>query len=152
MAAGFLVAASAGALFLSIAAFADPLVREAELDAIFGRFLTMLEPDGEPLRRLAALGYVFRSILIFVCAAPLALAALIGEIAGVRAWIWFAGASGCLAAASPWIVRGGKTFAEARPPGVLELRVEALLFLTGALTGTIYWLIAARKERSASIP
>ena len=74
--------------------------------------------------------------------APLALAALIGEIAGARSWSWYVGVTGFLAAASPWIARATRGLAQAHRPSPLEMRIAALFFLTGALTGWIYWLIA----------
>jgi hypothetical protein len=148
---GFLVAASAGALFLPLAALADPLLREAGFDAMIVGFFSVLDEtaqDGDPASRLFAFGFVFWTILIAVCAAPLAFVALIGEIAGARGWSWYVFADGLLAAASPWIVRGARGGVGANPPTPLELRIIALLFLTGALTGAVYWLISVRGERA----
>jgi hypothetical protein len=70
--------------------------------------------------------------------------ALVGEVAGVRAYTWYAGATALIAAAAPTILRaarGGGRLAEASPA---EGRFALLFFLAGALTGTIYWLIAVR--------
>ncbi len=147
MSFGFVVAASAGALFLPFAALFDPVVREVGLDAAASGFFSALDEamrDGDPSTSVAALGLVFWSILIAVCALPLAVSALIGEIAGARGWIWYVGASGFLAAASPWIARATRGLTRAHHASPLELRIAALFFLTGALTGWIYWLIAGR--------
>jgi len=145
MSFGFVVAASVGALFLPLAALFDPVVREVGLDAAASGFFAALDDamqDGDPAVGVAVLGFVFWSILIAVCALPLAVSALIGEIAGVRSWVWYVAASGFLAAASPWIARATRGLAQAHRASPLELRIAALFFLTGAMTGWIYWLIA----------
>ncbi len=145
MSFGFVVAASVGALFLPLAALFDPVVREVGLDAAASGFFAALDDamqDGDPAVGVAVLGFVFWSILIAVCALPLAVSALIGEIAGVRSWVWYVAASGFLAAASPWIARATRGLAQAHRASPLELRIAALFFLTGAVTGWIYWLIA----------
>jgi len=147
---GFVLAASCGALFLPIAALADQTVREAGFEAAIGSLFAMLDEtarDGDPAAGLEALGLAFWAILVAVCAAPLAFAALVGEIAGARGWSWYAGASGFFAAASPWIARGARAQASARPPSQMELRILGLFFLAGALRGFIYWLVAVRGDR-----
>jgi len=149
---GFLLAASLGAVFLPIAALMDPAVREAGFDVVLRGFFRVLDETargGDPGFGLESLGFVFWPILVAVCAAPLAFAALIGEIAGARGWAWYVGASGLLAAASPWIARGARAVASAAPPSPEELRVLALFFLTGALTGLFYWLVAVRGAQVA---
>ena len=142
MSFGFIVAASAGALFLPLAALFDPIVREVGFDTAASGLFAALDDAGDPTAGFAALGFVFWSILIAVCALPLAVAALIGEIAGARKWVWYVGVSGFLAAASPWIARATRGLAQAHRASPLELRIAALFFLTGAMTGWIYWLIA----------
>jgi hypothetical protein len=146
----FLIAAGAGALFLPLAALADPVLRETGLRALGSTLLGALdEPWREPDLGwgLAVLGQAFWAVLVGVCAAPLAFAALLGEMAGTRSLIWHAGASGALAAASPWILRAARGLPGATHANPLEIRVAVLFFLTGALTGAVYWLIAARAEK-----
>jgi hypothetical protein len=147
---GFLLAASCGALFLPIAALADRTVREAGFEAAIGSLFAMLDEtarNADPAAGIEALGLAFWAILVAVCVAPLAFAALVGEIAGARGWSWYAGASGFFAAASPWIARGARAQASGRPPSQMELRILGLFFLTGALTGFVYWLVAVRGDR-----
>ena len=147
---GFVLAASCGVLFLPIAALTDATVREAGFEAAIGALFATLDEttrEGDAAAGFEALGLVFWAILIAVCVAPLALAALVGEIAGARSWSWYVGASGFLAAASPWIARGARAQASLRPPSQTELRVLGLFFLTGALTGFLYWLVAVRGDR-----
>jgi hypothetical protein len=69
---------------------------------------------------------------------------LIGEIAGARSLVWYSGVSAALAGASPWIARAAMGLDRAREASPLELRIALLFFLTGAVAGAIYWLIAAR--------
>ncbi|HTO79295.1 MAG TPA: hypothetical protein VMJ31_05920 [Methylocystis sp.] len=147
---GFILAASCGALFLPIAALADPTMREARFEAAIRGLFVMLDDsgrDGDLAAGVEALGLALWAILVAVCVAPLAFAALVGEIAGARGWSWYAGASGFFAAASPWIARGARAQASGRAPSQMELRIFGLFFLTGALTGFIYWFVAARGDR-----
>jgi len=146
MAFGFLIAVSVGAIFLVVSALFDPATREAGFAAAMSSIFAFLEEDvrgGEPGDPLATFGFILWAIIIATCAAPLAVAALIGEIAGARALVWYSGVSATLAGASPWIVRAAKGLDRAREASPLEIRIALLFFLTGALTGTIYWLIAA---------
>ena len=149
---GFVLAASCGALFLPIAALSDATVREAGFEAAIGGLFAMLDETarrGDPAAGLEALSLVFWAILIAVCVAPLAFAALVGEIAGARGWSWYVGASGFLAAASPWIARGARAQPSGRPPTQMEIRILGLFFLTGALTGALYWLASVRGNKRA---
>lgn len=135
----FVLAAGAGMIFLPIAALSDPTTREAGSSLAIAALFSA-EPDDVA----AAFGYLLWAMGIAACAAPLAIVALVGEIAGARAYTWYAGATALLAAAAPTILRaarGSGRFIEASPA---EGRFTLLFFLAGALTGTIYWLIAMR--------
>lgn len=136
----FVIAAGAGMIFLPIATLSDPTTREAGSSLAVSALL-WAEPDDVG----AAFGFALWAMGIAACAAPLALVALVGEAAGARAYTWYAGATAFLAAAAPTIlrtVREGGRLAEASPA---EGRFTLLFFLAGALTGTIYWLIAVRR-------
>ena len=65
------------------------------------------------------------------------------EAAGARSFVWYSGVSGLLAGASPWIARAARGLERAQSVTEAEGRLALLFFLTGALTGAIYWLIAA---------
>jgi hypothetical protein len=148
MTSGFLIAVSVGALFLPFAALFDPAIRELGLEAVAAGFFQVFNAamaGATPDFGLPALFCFFSVALLAVCVAPLALVALIGEAAGAKSWVWYAAASGLLAAASPWIARGAAGLSDAHRVNPLELRFVALFFLTGALTGFVYWLIAARR-------
>lgn len=140
---GFVVAAGAGMIFLPLAALTDATIRDAGLTAVFAALLDAA--DGyDPEDALAAIGFVLWAMGVAVCAAPLAIVALIGEAAGARALAWYSGGSAILAAAAPWILRAARGSARAGEMNAAEGRLALLFFLTGALTGAIYWLIAGR--------
>ncbi|MGJ0509681.1 MAG: hypothetical protein ACR652_21660 [Methylocystis sp.] len=146
MAFGFLIATGVGAAFLVITAMFDPATREAGLVSVmtglFAAFDAALD-GGDPSESLSAIGFVLWAIFIATCAAPLAIAALIGEVAGARSLVWYSGVSGFLAGASPWIARAARGLERTQSVSDGEGRLALLFFLTGALTGAIYWLIAA---------
>ena len=70
----------------------------------------------------------FGRSIIATCVAPLAVAALIGEIAGARSLLWYSGASATLAGASPWIARAAMGLDRAREASPLELQNRAVVF------------------------
>lgn len=149
---GFAVAAGAGALFLVVAALFDPATRDAGFAAtVNGFFLVFAEAleGGEPEDALLALAAAARAIVVAVCIAPLAVVALIGEAAGVRALAWYSGACGLLAAAAPWIARAARGLDVTRAASPVEARFALLFFLAGVVTGAIYWLISAPAKRPA---
>jgi len=152
---GFVLAAGAGAALLPIAALIDPAIRELSFEAALG-FLFDLFQQGEgaidPGVDLVSFADLFRTLVVAVCVAPLAAVALLGEIAGQRSWLWHAAGCGFLAAAAPWIARVAHHSPRAHAASPLELRIAALLFLVGVATGTVYWLIAARRPRASAPP
>lgn len=143
---GFVLASGLGGLFLVIASLFDPATRDAGLAATMAALFAIVESAlrlGDPEETAAAFGFVVWTIYLAVCVAPLAVAALIGEAAGARSLAWYSGVSGVLAAASPWIARAAKGLEKSQSVSPIEGRIALLFFLTGALTGAIYWLVAA---------
>jgi CBS domain containing-hemolysin-like protein len=150
---GFLIASGVGAVFLVVSALFDPATREAGLVSVMTGLFALVDDalDGvDPGQALSALGFVIWAVIVATCAAPLAIAALIGEVAGARSFVWYSGVSGLLAGASPWIARAARGLERAQSVSEAEGRLALLFFLTGALTGAIYWLIAAPAPRPAS--
>lgn len=150
MAFGFLLAVGVGAIFLLVSSLLDPAMREAGVEAALSQLFAFINDDmrvDELNDPLATFGVIIWAIVIATCVAPLAVAALIGEIAGARSLLWYSGVSGTLAGASPWILRAAKGLERARDASPLELRIALLFCLTGALSGAIYWLIAAPSAR-----
>ncbi|HMK88045.1 MAG TPA: hypothetical protein VK446_00215 [Methylocystis sp.] len=150
MAFGFVLAAGAGAALLPILTLLDPVLRDVGVEAAISAAFAFFDDVGDP--EAAAAGFhAFADLLwaatLAVCVAPLALVALIGLAAHQRGWLWHAGGCGFLAAAAPWIARAAHASPRAHAATALELRLAALFFLTGVVTGTVYWLIAARGAR-----
>jgi hypothetical protein len=146
MSFGFAIAVGVGALFLVVAALFDPATRESGLATVMAGLFAVLDEalnDGDPEQAAAALGFMVWAAIVATCVAPLAVAALIGEAAGARSLAWYAGSSGVLAGAAPWIARAARGLERAQSVNEAEGRLALLFFLTGALTGAIYWLIAA---------
>ncbi len=147
---GYLIAVGVGAMFLALSALFDPTTRELGLASVmtglFAAFDAALA-DGDPAQAMSTVGFIIWAVIIATCAAPLAIAALIGEAAGARSLVWYSGASGLLAGASPWIARAAKGLDRAQAMTDAEGRLALLFFLTGALTGALYWLIAAPAPR-----
>lgn len=145
---GFLIASGSGVLALVIAALLDPATLETGLivamNGIFYIFDEAMK-SGDPGDTIAALFDGARAIAIAVCIAPLALAVTIGEAVDARQPIWYAGVSGVLAGASPWIARAALGLDKAREATPVETRLALLFFLTGVFTGALYWLIAVPK-------
>lgn len=149
---GFLIASGVGAIFLVVSALFDPTTRDAGFVAVMSGLFAALDEaatDGDPAQAVSALSFILWAVVVATCAAPLAVAALIGEAAGARSLVWYSGVSGLLAGASPWIARAARGLDRAQSITDMEGRLALLFFLTGALTGAIYWLIAAPKTTPA---
>jgi hypothetical protein len=89
-----------------------------------------------------------------ICFAPVILAAIIGELAQLRSWFWYACCSGVLAAETPLdpgVWRGAADAADATS-AISELRFMPLYLLVGLVAGTIYWLMAGRTDQLAPTP
>lgn len=145
---GFVVAVGVGAIFLFVSALFDPATRELGFEAAMAGVFAFIDDavrEGDSETPFAALGFVIWAIVVATCVAPLAVAALIGEIAGARGLVWYSGVSATLAGASPWIARAAKGLEPLKETNPLESRIALLFFLTGAMTGAVYWLIAAPK-------
>ena len=143
-------AAAASLLFLPFAALFDAATRDAGLAVMMNALAALTdrvveEQSASPYADF--LGALARAALA-VCAAPLVVVALIGEAAGVRAFAWYVGGAGALAAASPWIARAARQSDRALTASPAEARAALLFFLTGAVGGTVYWLIAGRRARA----
>lgn len=149
---GFLLATGAGAIFLPLAALLDPALREiggkAAISGVFA-LVQNAERGVDPASGLEAVADLLWAATIAICVAPLAIVALIGEVAGQRGWLWHASGCGFVAAAGPWVARVAHASPRAHAATPLELRIAALFFLTGVLTGTVYWLIGVRRATAS---
>lgn len=144
-----LVALAAGSLFFLIAAVVDPVMAALAGRTLFVGFWSLMDaivgaenPDAVVLDALFGVGRL--TLMLFVL--PPVFAALAGEVIGLRRLVWYAGATGLLTAAMPWLLRESPRIATPD-----ELRVSLVLGLTGAVAGFVYWLIAGRGAGAARV-
>lgn len=83
--------------------------------------------------------------LVASCFVPVSLVAAIGEAVQLRCFLWIAAGTGCLTAAMPSLLRRLKHLPVGGAGSALEGRLTLLLFMTGLVAGTIYWLVAGAR-------
>src|SRR6476660_196151 len=108
--AGLACASAAALLFLPFAVIVDPLVQSVASHVPADHWFEILESlfsEDDPQDAVATLMQLLWTIGMLVCVAPVTIAALIGGVARSRSFVFYAGLSGALAAAMPWILRAG---------------------------------------------
>ena len=99
--------ATAGLVFVPVAVLVDPVTRAAAF--AFTQFaVSALDADftvGPAGGDFALLTRFVWMAVVTVCAFPMIVVGFIGEIARVRALLWYASATGFVAASSPWLIR-----------------------------------------------
>ena len=153
--AGVICAAGVAAVSIPFLAFLDPLVREAILARLTGTLLTALGAAPVSPKAAALLMQLMHLSTLAICFAPVVLAAIIGELARLRSWFWYACCSGILAAAMPfdphpWPEADHDAAAQEPTAFMLELRFMLLFFIVGLIAGTIYWVVAGRNAGEAT--
>lgn len=138
-------------IFLPVAVLFDPVIRAAAGDLTIAAIVEMFDVIMDTAAPETAAARLFNGIwlvIMGICVVPTVLTALIGELARVRAYAWYAGTNGILAAAMPWIARSarGTTAADGGQYSSAEMHFALVFFLTGVLAGTIYWLLAGRRS------
>lgn len=140
---GFVLAAALETIFLPLAALFDPATRAAGFALGHAGFFALMDAatggDGD----LAAFGTALSIGFVAIGLVPLAIVSLMGEVFGVRAGLWYVLGTGALAAAMPFVLRASlRTGTFGASPA--EQRFLLLFFLTGAVGGGLYWLVAGR--------
>ena len=133
-------AVTAGFVFLVIAALGEPAMQQLAAGLGFASFFALFDAivsEGAPDTAAFAIGAALWTMALVVLVLPPAIAALVGEMAGWRSYAWYGGASGAISAAAPWVAGADRA-------GEGELRITLILFLAGALSGLVYWLLAGR--------
>jgi hypothetical protein len=149
IAVGLLCAATLAFILLPVAVILDPTLHDANPSWLAFGFLAMILQADDPERVMASVMFIWTA-MVTVCVLPLAIAALAGEAARVRAWLWYAAGTGILAAGMPLAIRAGLGSAPLRQQAdaatqAAETRLLLLFFLTGVLSGSLYWLMAGRR-------
>jgi hypothetical protein len=141
---GLVLAIPAGAIALALGVLNEPAAREtiARLGlAAFEAIFTIAAAGGDPDRVIESLLVGFWTLSTVLVVAPVTLVSAVGEIAGARPFLLYGGATALLTAAIPWLARGGTGDAAALSA---EGRLTAVLFVTGAAAGLVYWAVSGR--------
>ncbi len=144
---GLACASAAALVFLPLAVIFDPLVQQVASQVPADHWLDILWDlfsDENPDDTFAAVLQLTWAVGVLVCILPVTVTALLGAGGQVRTFAFYAGATGVLAAAIPWILRSSRMAERALQPSSAEAHLTVILFLTGALAGSVFWLIAAR--------
>ncbi len=140
------LAIPAGAVTLAAGVLLDPVVRETlgrlGLVGLFAGLSDLAQGLSPDMAVMAVL--LFAQALGLLLILPPVLTALIGETLGLRSPFWYGGATGALTALLPWLARGGPPPAAGSAAAGAEARLAAILLVTGAVSGGVYWLIAGR--------
>ncbi len=138
-----LVAMGSGLFFLTAASIASPAVAlligggiERLLDIVFGLAESGVDPTPAAQAALALIARLGLSIIVV----PVVLVAIGSELFRLRGLLVQSGLTGLLAALLPLAM-----LRLARAPSPAELQIISGLFLVGATTGFVYWLIAGRE-------
>jgi hypothetical protein len=144
---GLLLAVPTGLLALVIGIVIEPAAQDllgalglAGFQAVHAEIWRGGAPDSAAADLLVGAWAVSTAILVV----PPALVALVGEAIGTRSFVWYSFGCGALTAALPWLSRGSGPLREGNPALGAEGRLTALLFLSGAAAGLMYWLVAGR--------
>lgn len=141
------VAAGAGLLVMPLVAFFDPVTRSSGFALMQLAVAATVDAEvieGLDSHSLAELASFMWTAVMSVCFAPLVAAALIGEVSKVRAYAWYAGATGIMAGSAPWLIRAALRLPRAGDYNAVEMRFAFVFFLTGVISGSIYWFLAGR--------
>jgi hypothetical protein len=139
---GLALAVTSSFLFLILASIIDPVMGPFAGEALWVGLWSLIDAtlsveDPGPVvdAALADAGRLIATILLL----PPTFVAVVGEVIGTRRLVWYAGGTGLLTGALPWLARGGVRVASPE-----EIRIAATLVMTGAVAGFVYWLAAGR--------
>ncbi len=137
-----LVAMASGVFFLGVASFASPAVAmligggiERLVDILFGLAESGVDPAPAAQAAFALIARLGLAIIV----APVALVAVGSELFRLRSGLLQSGFTGLLTALLPLAM-----LRLSRAPSTAEIQIISGLFLVGAATGFVYWLIAGR--------
>ncbi|MDB5641735.1 MAG: hypothetical protein JWN07_1052 [Hyphomicrobiales bacterium] len=148
---GLACASAAALLFLPFAVLVDPLVQGAASQFPADRWIEILESlflEDDPQEAVTTLVQLIWTVGMLVCVVPIIIVALVGGVARARSFLFYAGLTGAFAAAMPWVLRASRFAERGGQMSSAEGHLTLILFLTGVVAGTIYWLIAARGDGS----
>ena len=140
---GLILAIPAGAVFLAVGGLAVPETRELAADltlnGVFAMASALLNAQGPDTVWAVAAG-AFWALTTALLVLPPILVAAIGGAAGLSSYVWYAGGGGLLTIAIAWL---GRTSGAGLDQS--NVKLLSLLFLTGAVSGFVYWAVAGRE-------
>ena len=143
-----------GAAVLVFGAMLDPATSETlsrlGLVGLFSGLNDLASGIG-PETLLFALAAIARALFVLLVVPP-ALVAIVSAVLNWRAATWYGAGTGLLTALVPWFARGLSRTGPTPDALALEGRITAVLFLTGAASGFVYWVIAGRHSGAAAPP
>jgi hypothetical protein len=137
---GILLAAFAAGAFLIAVGFIQPSFGGALTEAAIAtlrRLMESLMEDGESMVRFARMAEGVTRLSVAVLFLPVAIVAAVAEVFGMRMWLLQALLAAALTALLPWAILPdlmGRT--------LVASSLTGLLAATGALAGSIYWMVA----------
>ena len=136
---GLALAITAASLFVLLAALAVPAGREILGWAVVsGLAAGVATVDGSDPLALMTVG-AFMALASAVILLPPVIVAAVGEVGRTGSYVWYGGGAGVLTAAIAWLGRPRGTAGPDDGTAVL-----LLLFLTGGVSGLVYWAVAGR--------
>ncbi|MCX7323107.1 MAG: hypothetical protein NTZ14_01435 [Hyphomicrobiales bacterium] len=139
---GLIIAFGAGGFFLMLATVASPALASMVFGAFnaFADIVFGLAFEGEdPTALAAAAGWQGFKLAASILILPVLITAITSELFRMSSGLVQMVLTGLFAAALPAAIIGLK-----RLPTGTETQVLAAFFLTGVVTGAVYWLIAGR--------
>ncbi len=143
---GIAVAALFAGTFLVITGFVQPQIGGALTEAAIStlrRLMDSLMEDGEAAVRFGRLAEGMTTLTLAVLFLPVAVVAAVSEVFSLRNWFLQVLVAAMLTALLPWAFL--PTLMSGTP---LASALTGLLAATGALAGSLYWMIAGRSAGS----
>ena len=136
---GLALAVSTAAAALLLAALFDPVIWDFAGRVLWTGFwwlwTRVVEAGGDDFD-LSDMATLYGAAAAFLVA-PSVVIGLIGEVLGWRSLAWYAGGTGLISAAMPWLLRQAERSGTG-PEGHLTL----MLLVAGASAGLVYWMVA----------
>src|SRR5215218_2748548 len=144
-----LFAIPAAMLTLGVVAVFDPVVALFSGEVVWAGFWSLLDrladvDDPAPVLEGAFTG-LSRAAATLLVVPPL-FVGVVGELASLRSALWYAGGTGAVTAAIPWVVRASE-----RAPPPAQFHIPLALFVTCAAAGMVYLLIAAQSAGASRL-
>ena len=138
------LAIAAGTLFMAVAGLAAAATRDIAIDLGLTQLMLLLagmaQGDGpDAVWSVVALAFWLTTVAVLVL--PAVVTAVGGELFGTGSFVFYSGGSALIATAIAWLGHAGQSSPRG---GSGEPKLLLLVFLTGAVSGLVYWALAGR--------